>query len=257
MIKRFQSFNWFQSPNSLLASVLAMAALLMSCAAFQVAAQSAAGTPADIEAVGKLFAERFNNPPVKAIRATPYGLYEVQMGNEIVYTDRQVSFVFDGTLVDAKTRKDVTAERLEQLSRIVFDDLPFDLAFKQVKGNGQRKIAIFEDPNCGYCKQLRQTLQQVDNLTVYTFLLPILSPDSTQKVRNVWCAKDRGAVWDAWMLKGQVPPKADDCDVPVDKMLALGQKLSVRGTPAIFFANGSRVPGAISQQELEQRLRAP
>ena len=220
-------------------------------------AQTASATPADIEAVGKLFAERFNNPPVKAIRATPYGLYEVQMGNEVVYTDRQVSFVFDGTLIDAKTRKDVTAERLEQLSRIVFDDLPFDLAIKQVKGNGQRKVAIFEDPNCGYCKQLRQTLQQIDNLTVYTFPLPILSPDSTQKVRNVWCAKYRGAVWDAWMLKGQVPPKADDCDVPVDKMLALGQQLSVRGTPAIFFANGSRVPGAISQKELEQRLQAP
>lgn len=230
--------------------------LTLSAWTFQSVAQTAPGSKADIEAVGKLFAERFDNPPVKAIRATPYGLYEVQMGNEIVYTDRQVSFVFDGTLIDAKTRKDVTAERLEQLSRIVFDDLPLDLAFKQVKGNGQRKIAIFEDPNCGYCKQLRQTLQKVDNLTVYTFLLPILSPDSTQKVRDVWCAKDRGAVWDAWMLKGQVPPKADECDVPIDRMLDLGKKLSVRGTPAIFFANGSRVPGAISQQELEQRLKA-
>ena len=230
--------------------------LTLSAWTFQSVAQTAPGSKADIEAVGKLFAERFDNPPVKAIRATPYGLYEVQMGNEIVYTDRQVSFVFDGTLIDAKTRKDVTAERLEQLSRIVFDDLPLDLAFKQVKGNGQRKIAIFEDPNCGYCKQLRQTLQKVDNLTVYTFLLPILSTDSTQKVRDVWCAKDRGAVWDAWMLKGQVPPKADECDVPIDRMLDLGKKLSVRGTPAIFFANGSRVPGAISQQELEQRLKA-
>ena len=242
--------------------------LALSALTFQAVAQPAseskadtkADTKADIkadtEAVGKLFAERFDNPPVKAIRATPYGLYEVQMGNEIVYTDRNVSFVFDGTLIDAKTRKDVTAERLEQLSRIVFDDLPLDLAFKQVKGNGQRKIAIFEDPNCGYCKQLRQTLQKVDNLTVYTFLLPILSPDSTQKVRDVWCAKDRGAVWDAWMLNGQVPPKTDACDVPIDRMLELAKKLSVRGTPAIFFANGSRVPGAISQQELEQRLKA-
>ena len=252
MFKLFQ----FQSLNRGMISLLAMTALLVSFTSFQAVAQSAAGSPADIEAVGKLFAERFNNPPVKAIRATPYGLYEVQMGNEIVYTDRQVSFVLDGTLIDANTRKDVTAERLEQLSRIAFDDLPFDLALKQVKGNGQRKVAIFEDPNCGYCKQLRQTLQQVDNLTIYTFPLPILSPDSTQKVRHVWCAKDRAAVWDAWMLKGQVPPKAEDCDVPIDKMLALGQKLSVRGTPAIFFANGSRVPGAISQKELEQRLQA-
>ena len=241
------------------ALTLALSALTFQAVA-QPASESKADTKADIkadtEAVGKLFAERFDNPPVKAIRATPYGLYEVQMGNEIVYTDRNVSFVFDGTLIDAKTRKDVTAERLEQLSRIVFDDLPLDLAFKQVKGNGQRKIAIFEDPNCGYCKQLRQTLQKVDNLTVYTFLLPILSPDSTQKVRDVWCAKDRGAVWDAWMLNGQVPPKTDACDVPIDRMLELAKKLSVRGTPAIFFANGSRVPGAISQQELEQRLKA-
>ena len=132
-------------------------------------------------------------------------------------------------------------------------------ANQAVVGNPDGDVTLVEffDYNCGYCKQLRQTLQQIDNLTVYTFPLPILSPDSTQKVRNVWCAKDRGAVWDAWMLKGQVPPKADDCDVPVDKMLALGQQLSVRGTPAIFFANGSRVPGAISQKELEQRLQAP
>ncbi len=206
------------------------------------------------QAVRKLFMQRFEKTPVTAVRTTPYGLFEVQMGSDIVYTDEKVTFVLDGTLIDAQTRTDVTRARLDALASVPFDKLPFELAFKQVRGNGSRKIAIFEDPNCGYCKQLRQSLKSIDNLTIYTFPFPILSADSTMKVRDIWCAPDRGAVWDAWMLEGKVPPSGK-CEVPVEEMLALGHRLMVRGTPAIFFADGSRVGGAIPKEEIEKRLK--
>lgn len=221
---------------------------------FSFAQAAPATTDAKSLEVQKLFALRFDNPTITAVRPTPYGLYEVQLGMDLVYTDEKVTFVFDGILIDAKTRQDYTRERQDAISRVPFDQLPFELAMKQVRGDGSRKLAIFEDPNCGYCKTLRKALGEIDNLTVYTFPYPILSPDSTQKVRNVWCASDRAATWDDWMLKGRVPPKVE-CEVPIDQMLALGQKLMVRGTPALFFADGSRVGGAIPKAEIEKRLK--
>lgn len=231
--------------------------LVVSCvlcvASFGASAQTEA-TDAKAQAVQKLFAERFNNPPITAVRPTPYGLYEVQLGMDLVYTDENVTFVLDGTLIDAKTRRDVTRERQDALAKVPFDQLPFELAFKQVRGDGSRKLAIFEDPNCGYCKQLRQSLKGIDNVTLYTFPYPILSPDSTIKVRNIWCAADKGATWDAWMLQGKVPPTIE-CDAPTEKMVELGQKLMVRGTPALFFYDGSRVGGAIPKEEIEKRLQ--
>ncbi len=238
----------------IVASLLSAAALAQATPPVAAAAAAMSAEDAKAEAVKKLFAQRFNNPPIVGVRPTPYGLYEVQLGSDLVYTDEQVSFVLDGTLIDAKTRRDVTRERQDELAKVPFDQLPFELSIKQVRGDGSRKIAIFEDPNCGYCKSLRKSLGEIENLTVYTFPYPILSPDSTQKVKNIWCAKDRGETWDAWMLKGVVPPTVD-CEVPVDKMVALGQKLMVRGTPAIFFADGSRVGGAIPKDELEKRLK--
>jgi thiol:disulfide interchange protein DsbC len=205
-------------------------------------------------AVQKLFAQRFDNPEITAVRLTPYGLYEIQLGPDIVFTDEKVTFVFDGVLIDAKTRQDYTRERMDAIAQVPFNQLPFELAMKQVKGDGSRQLAIFEDPNCGYCKVLRKSLGEIDNLTVYTFPFPILSPDSTQKVKNVWCSKDRAATWDAWMLKGKVPPTLD-CEVPIEQMLALGKRLMVRGTPALFFADGGRVGGAIPKEEIEKRLK--
>lgn len=204
--------------------------------------------------VQKKFLERFGNMPVKNVRPTSFGLFEVQLGSDLIYTDADVNFIFDGHVIDAVTRRDLTQARLDQLSAVDFKSLPFGLAIKQVRGDGKRQVAIFEDPNCGYCKKLRQNIDGIDNITVYTFMLPILSDDSTQKVKNVWCAKDRGTTWDNWMLMGTPPPKLD-CDVPVQKMLDLAKSLQVQGTPAIFFADGSRVPGAISKEEFEKRLQ--
>lgn len=206
------------------------------------------------ETVRKSFQERFPGIDIVVVKRTRFpGLFEVQIGMDLLYTDGNVDYLMQGSLIDAKSRTDLTAERLEELSRVSFSSLPLDLAIKQVKGDGSRQIAVFEDPNCGYCKRLHQTLKDVDNITVYTFLFPILSPDSTVKARNIWCAKDQAATWRNWMLEGKAPPEAD-CETPVETVLALGKKLMVQGTPAIIFADGSRVNGALPLDALKQKL---
>lgn len=206
------------------------------------------------EAVKQRFRDRFGNMPVTEVRHTVFGLFEVQLGSSLVYTDEPVTFVLDGHLIDASNRQDITEQRLEDLAKVDFKALPFELSVKQVLGDGSRQMAIFEDPNCGFCKQLRRNMVGIDNVTVYTFLLPILSADSAEKVKNIWCATDQGQVLDAWMLDGKVPPKLS-CDVPIDQFRQLGQQLAVQGTPAIFFADGSRVPGAISKEDIIKRLQ--
>lgn len=230
-------------------------ALTMTLGAGAMAQDDKIGqTDATTEAVKALFSERFGNMPIGEVRYAPFGLFEVQIGNSLVYTDEQVNYVLDGRMIDAKTREDLTEARLEELARIDFSALPMELAIEQVRGDGTRKIALFEDPNCGYCKQLRRNMEGIDDLTVYTYMLPILSPDSTEKVKNVWCSDDPSAAWDAWMLEGTVP-ESNDCEAPIDDLVQLGRDLQVQGTPAIFFEDGARVPGAISKAELEKRLR--
>jgi thiol:disulfide interchange protein DsbC len=191
---------------------------------------------------------------IDTVTKTPYsGLFEVRVGNDIFYTDRQVKYLFVGRVLDAKTTRDYTRERVEDISRIKFSDLPLDLALKQVKGNGKRVVAIFEDPNCGYCKRFRKTLQDVDNITVYTFLYNILAEDSAVKSKNVWCSKDRNKAWDDWMLSGK-QPQSGDCETPNDKVYQLGRKLKVTGTPTIIFADGTRTAGAMDAESFEARL---
>ncbi|HYG44891.1 MAG TPA: DsbC family protein [Bordetella sp.] len=205
------------------------------------------------QAVKERFAQRFNELNVTAVRRTPYGIFEIQLGGDLVYTDEKVTWVMEGPLIDAMTRRDVTRERQEKLGSVSFDELPLELAVKQVRGDGSRKMAVFEDPNCGYCKQLHKTLQGVDNLTIYTFLYPILAPDSHTKSRDIWCAKNPAQTWQDWMVGGKTPPTAE-CDTPIEQVLALGQKLMVRGTPAIFFQDGSRLNGAAPLDMIQARL---
>lgn len=207
-----------------------------------------------LDGIRKSFESRFPGIEVTNVRPTPFhGLYEVQIGMDVVYTDAKVDYVMQGSLVDAKTRTDLTSARLAKLAEVPFDSLPLNLAIKQVKGNGQRKMAVFEDPNCGYCKMLHHTLQQVDNVTVYTFLYPVLAPDSAVKARDIWCAKDRAQAWEDWMVNGKAPADAT-CDTPINQLLALGQKLMVQGTPAIIFADGSRVNGTLPLAALDEKL---
>ena len=230
--------------------VLAMASvMLMSCADAQNAKEEAQ--------LRKVLAERLNGVKIDSITKTQYAdLYEIRVGSEVRYTDKTGTFMVVGHVFDLKTSQDLTQARIDDLNKINFDDLPKELAMKTVKGNGKRLMAIFEDPNCGYCKRFRQnTLANVDNVTVYTFLYNILSPDSSTKSQNIWCSADRNKAWDDWMLHGKAAPAAPaGCTAPNDKVLALGQKMNINGTPAIFFADGSRIAGAVDQRTLEAKF---
>lgn len=219
-------------------------------------AAALAETPQEA-AIKKLIQPRLGDgAAVDSVTKTPYGgLFEVRVGSEIFYTDAQAKYLFVGRILDANTTEDYTKARVDELSKIKFSDLPLESALKTVKGNGKRVIAVFEDPNCGYCKRFRQNLQDVDNVTVYTFLYNILSPDSAVKSRNVWCSADRNKAWDDWMLNGKAAAVAPEaCTTPNDKIKALGMKMRITGTPTIFFTDGSRIPGAIDAKGLEAKL---
>ena len=209
------------------------------------------------QSVRKLIEPRLGEEAkIDSVTRTPYGgLFEIRTGSEILYTDDKAQYLFVGRVLDSKTLQDYTKARLDDLNKIKFSDLPLESAMKMVKGNGKRVIAVFEDPNCGYCKKFRQTLQEVDNVTVYTFMYNILAPDSAVKSKNIWCTADRGKAWDDWMLNGKIAPTAPaNCTSPNDKIFALGQKMHITGTPTVFFADGTRVPGAIEAKALEARL---
>lgn len=194
--------------------------------------------------------------PVKSVtKAGVLGLYEVFTGDQILYTDDKASVIFDGHLIDLKARKSLTEERLRKLTAIKFSELPLDQAIKQVRGEGKRVMATFEDPNCGYCKRLAKDLVKVDNVTIYTFLLPILSPDSEKKSKQIWCAADKAKAWNDWMVDAKEPSGKDDCDTSaIKKNQEFARKMGISGTPSIYFANGERIPGAIPLQQIEQRL---
>lgn len=195
------------------------------------------------------------NMDVKSVSQSPVaGLYEVIVNNNLVYTDAQGKFLIQGDVVEIKSGTNLTEIRQNELSKIRWTDLPLQNALKVVKGNGARKVAVFADPNCGYCKRLEKTFAEMDNLTIYTFLTPILSPDSTTKSKQIWCATDSGKSWIQWMVNNATPTGKTDCSNPLDKNLALAKSLNINGTPAIFFMDGSRIPGAAGKDALEKKL---
>ena len=232
-------------------ALLLLSALVASCVS--------AETPVE-EKIRKLIEPRLGEgAKIESVKETPYsGLYEIRLGGDILYTDKTATYLFSGHIYNVKTATDLTRARIDELNKIKFSDLPLESALKTVKGDGTRVIAVFEDPNCGYCKRFRQTtMKEIDNVTVYTFMYNILADDSFVKSKNIWCAPDRNKAWDDWMVSGKAAPTAPDaCITPNDKVLALGQKLRISGTPSIFFADGSRVPGAIDTKALEAKLAA-
>ena len=186
------------------------------------------------------------------------GLYEVRIGTELIYTDERGDYVIQGNIIDSKTRSDVTQARIDKITAIDFSALPLKDAIVWKQGTGARKLVVFADPNCGYCKKFENEMQQVKNVTVYTFLLPILGGDSSEKSRNIWCAKDSSAAWRDWMIKGEVAARVmGACDASVlQRNLALAKKYRVTGTPALVFEDGKRAPGALAPAEVEKRLLA-
>jgi thiol:disulfide interchange protein DsbC len=224
-----------------------------------LAAAALLGCSADPEAtIRKNLAERMPNlPKIEQVSPTPVaGIYEVRFGNEILYTDAQGDHVFEGSLVETKSRTNLTEQRVNALTRIDFASLPIADAMVFKQGNGARKVAVFADPNCPYCKTFERDLATIKNVTVYTFLYPVLGPDSDEKSRQIWCAKDAAASWRGWMIDGKPPTRLlGPCDnSAIARNTAFGRKHRLNGTPAVVFEDGRRVPGAMPADELEKRI---
>ncbi len=242
--------------------LLGLIVALFATLSFAQPAKPAAKAPASAsdDAIAVRVEKNFGFKPA-SVKLMPFGLYEVVVGTDVVYVDKDVTVLFVGRVIDSKTRQDIAQAKREELQIIDYKTLPFDQAFKVVRGNGSRQFAVFADPNCPYCKKFEKDLAEMKNVTIYTFLYPILSrdpaqpADSYERARNVWCAKDRKTVWESLMLEGKAPPTAPaDCKHPLQQNLALGQKLEVSGTPTIFFADGRRLPGAVPMDRIEAGL---
>ncbi len=216
---------------------------------------------ADEVSVKKAVEAAYPKFKVDSVTKTNYsGLYEVFMGGQILYTDEKMSFLIaEGHLVDPKTKKDITGERLEELTKVDFNSLPLEQAIKVVKGNGSRKLVVFSDVDCPYCKRLEQNeLSNITDVTIYTFLYPLqqLHPDAEAKSRSIWCSSNRVKAWQDWILKGQLPISTGNCEVPLEKVGELARNIGVTSTPTLIFANGKRMLGAQPYKEIEKALVA-
>lgn len=230
--------------------------MLKKMLSLTLAAAFASLAVADEADIRKAMEARLGTKVESVTKSGYLGLYEVYADGAIFYTDDKVSaIVVGGQMIDTKSMKNITDERMKKLTAIRFSDLPLDRAIKQVRGDGKRVLATFEDPNCGYCKRLAKELQKLDNVTVYVFLYPILSEDSVRKSKQIWCSADRSRAWNDWMVDGKAPSGREDCDTSaVTKNQEFGRKLNISGTPTIFFADGERVPGAVPLARIEQKL---
>jgi thiol:disulfide interchange protein DsbC len=228
---------------------LALAATLMFAATAQ----------ANEPLIRKALTQQFPGATIASVQKTPYsGLFEVYLDGQLVYVDAKAQYVFAGDVIDLKSRTNLTQARLNKLQAVKWDTLPLGNAIKTVKGKGERKLVVFSDVDCPYCRKFEAELAKVDNITVYTFLYPIegLHPKAVQTSKQIWCAPDRNKAWDDYITRGSVPNNDGKCTNPVDSNIALGGKLKVGGTPTLFFANGQRVPGMVPAAQLERLLAA-
>lgn len=196
-----------------------------------------------------------SNAKIKSVSPSPIaGVYEVLVGNEVFYTDTNSKYLIQGDIIEIATGKNLTEQKQADLNRIKWSELNPANALKAVRGNGSRQLAVFSDPNCGYCKRLDKSLQQLDNVTIYTYLIPILSPDSAQKSKQIWCSADPQKTYIDWMINGITPSGKSDCTTPLDKNMAFAKTYGITGTPTIFFTDGSRFPGAAQITDIEKKL---
>jgi thiol:disulfide interchange protein DsbC len=192
---------------------------------------------------------------IKSISASPIpGIYEVIVGNDVFYTDAKSQYLIQGEIIELATGKNITEQRQSDFNRIKWSDLPQANAMKQVRGNGSKQFAVFSDPNCGYCKRLEKSMQQLDNVTIYTYLIPILGADSVQKSKQIWCSSDPAKAYIDWMINAAPLSGKTDCTTPLDKNIALAKTYGITGTPTLFFTDGSRFPGAVQLSDLEKKL---
>ncbi len=225
-------------------------------AATTAASQVRADTP-DVAAMRKLLLQKFPGAEISHIAKSGYlGLYEVMLGDQLIYTDPKVTYVFVGSIYDTTTKQNLTEAQSRKLNRVAVNKLPLDLAFKRVKGDGSRTVYLFSDADCPFCHRLEKEMQGLDNVTIYTFLFPIdqLHPDAARKSKMIWCAPDRAKAWDTYFASGKLPDNKGDCGDPVARTQALGASLHINATPTLIFADGTIVPGALPLPELEKEI---
>ena len=219
---------------------------------------AAAGARAGEAQIRKVVEDKLGGVKVEGVQRGPLGLWEVRFrsaeGVQIVYTDATASHIILGKIYETKGDKDLTEERLRKLNAIKFDSLPLAQAVKVQRGNGKRVLVMFSDPHCPYCMKFEQTLQQVDNITIYVFMFPVIKPDLAGHSKAVWCSPDRAKAWLDLALRGKPPAGSATCENPVEKNLELGHKLGVNSTPTLYLANGERIAGAMSPADLRQML---
>jgi thiol:disulfide interchange protein DsbC len=211
----------------------------------------------EIAAIRKALEEKFPGAEIRHVAKTDYlGLYEAMLDDTLVYTDSKAAYVFIGALYDTATKQNLTEQRTRRLNRFAVDKLPYDLAFKRVKGDGSRTLVIFSDADCPFCHRLEKELAKLDNVTIWTFLFPIdqLHPDAARKSKQIWCAPDKVKAWDAFFASGKLPDNKGDCGDPVAKTQALGNSMKINATPTLIFADGTLIPGALPLPQLEREL---
>ena len=233
--------------NKLFFNLAAVCALLLSVGPLQAQSEQQIKT----ELQKKIGA----NTKIKSVSASPItGIYEVMVGNDVFYTDTNAKYLIQGEIIELASGKNITEQRQADLNRIKWSELSPANALKAVKGNGTRQLAVFSDPNCGYCKRLEKSLQQLDNVTIYTYLIPILSADSAQKSKQIWCSADPQKTYVDWMINGIAPSGKSDCTTPLDKNTAFAKTYGITGTPTLFFTDGSRFPGAVQIADIEKKF---
>jgi thiol:disulfide interchange protein DsbC len=253
--RRMARFSW---PMRTLASVTLSVLLVAGGAAFAQAAGPAPASPSESATIRKALETKFPGMEIRQVNRTPYsGLFEVVLADQIIYTDAKVGYVFVGSIFDTKDKTNLTEERNRELNRVAFDSLPLNLAMKKVRGNGQRRLAVFSDADCPYCARLEEELKSVDNVTIYTFLFPIaaLHPDAPRKSTLIWCAAEPQKAWDEFFATKKLPSNKGDCANPVAEIAALGEKMNITATPTLVFADGTVVPGALPSARLETQLQ--
>lgn len=248
-------------------SALAVGAAVLACTVSPANAEDASVAPAqratagpqspEAAAIRKSLEQKFPGAQIRHVAKSPYfGLYEVMLDDNLIYTDPATAYVFVGSMYDTATKQNLTEATSRKLNRVAMDKLPYDLAFKRVKGDGSRKLVVFSDADCPFCHRLEKEIKGLDNVTIYTFLFPIdqLHPDAARKSRQIWCAPDKLKAWDEYFASGKLPDNKGDCGDPVAKTVALGQSLRINATPTLVFADGTLIPGALPLPQIEKEM---
>lgn len=256
--------------HTLSAILLAALLPLAACNAQPAAQQNASGAAASATSapagspeavIRNKLTQTYGDQGLEVLSVTPApvsGLYEVFLsGNQLVYMTADGNHMFTGDLIDVNKRSNLSETRREELNRIDFTTLPLDSAIKEVRGNGRLKVAVFSDPDCPFCRRLEKEFEQMTDITIYNFMMPLASlhPDGARKAQQIWCQPDRTAAWTKWMREGKMPPQVPVCDNPVNETVSLGEQLGFHGTPAIVFPNGRTQAGYTPMPQLEKNIK--